>query len=175
MRRATRTKIGAAMRRRWAERKARRFVYAAGPMTGITVGGARTWRRKITNVLERAGFTVLDPTRRDKDMAPDEVYGNDALTDPERRFIHDADLRDLRMADVFLLYLNAEAVSIGSIWEAGWADILGKPIVIAVADSKYRDHPFVTGCGARVFPALPEAIRYIIATYAKEETHAKVG
>ncbi len=56
-----RARISKGMRRSWAERKARRVVYLAGNMTKSTSEQARSWRRKVTNVLKRARVHLPRP------------------------------------------------------------------------------------------------------------------
>ncbi len=171
--RERRKRIAEGVRRALRERGV--IVYLAGDMTGGTLAQVRGWRRDVIRVLEASGFVCLDPTRRDAKVAPAAKYDNSLLDEDERRFIYQSDLRDIMRASIVLANIRPGNISIGTFWELGYADRLGKAIVIVAQDEKHREHPFVGSGRARVFEALPEAIKYVIETYAKEETHAKIG
>lgn len=74
----------------------------------------------------------------------------------------DRDLRDVKRSDAIFCNFpeKLERQSLGTWWELGWADMLGKPIVVVSQLPEVVQHPFVWKRVARICSTLEEGIEY---------------
>lgn len=119
------------------------LVYAAGPMNGLMFEEALEWRFLLSNLLE-PDIQVLSPVRG-KDFLAGKVihsgdYGNlNSLT--TKKAITNRDRNDVMRADlIFVNFLGAKRISIGSIIEIGWADSNRIPIVLLMEKDGSNPH-----------------------------------
>ena len=119
-------------------------IYLSGPISGLHYDeAARGWRQDAGHILEDAGAIVLDPTKleteNEKGGAIDPLGDQDSamlnwksITTKDRFYVQQADLMILNL-------LGAQRVSIGSMIELGWADLLRKPVVL-IMEPEFNMH-----------------------------------
>ncbi len=114
-------------------------VYLAGPITGLSYGGATDWRAQAFATLRNSGIVAYSPLRaktylKDEtniDGSPEAYQRKHPLSAPKG--IVTRDREDVKRADVVLMnLLGAERVSIGSMIELGWADAYRVPVVLVL-------------------------------------------
>lgn len=131
-------------------------VYACGPITGQTFDEAALgWREKLYYDLKVFSYTMISPMRSKHDLRAtvdsDEPLGSyydpRILMSTPQSIVH-RDFHDVaRSAVVFAYLLDAERVSIGSMFEIAWCYMHHKPCVIVMEDGGLHDHPFVRQSG----------------------------
>lgn len=142
-------------------------IYLAGPMTGLTYEEISTWRNKADKFLRHVGWHVLSPVT-DK-MATDHPINDDAKRDTEHRPIVrtssafvSQDIFYVKHSDAILAnFTGAKKVSLGTIWELGVADALGKMIVSVIEPGSVHDHSFVRRRSSLFVPTMDEALEYL--------------
>lgn len=129
-------------------------VYLAGPITGLSYGGATDWRIKAMNTLEVWGIDALSPMRaktylkdeKSIDGSADAYQRVHAISTPKG--ICTRDRNDTMRVDAVLMnLLGAEKVSIGSMIEIGWADAARVPLVVVMEPDREETVPVVVGPG----------------------------
>lgn len=143
------------------------IVYLAGPIAGVSWDDANGWRRLAQSEIGGKGIRCLSPLRGKEKMFEGikqfkttqyEGVGSDSC-------IYDRDRSDLERADIVLAHLRcADRVSIGTMFELGWASTLHKFIVVVMDEGNVHDHPFVRRAASLIVPTLDEACQYIIRT-----------
>lgn len=128
-----------------------KFVYLAGPITGLTYEEARYgWRKVFQDGLERKGSNakVLSPMRHEGHLA--EVKGPLEKDYPSHLFSHPKmivtkDFLDIDVSSIVVAnFTGATRPSIGTVAEIGYAAAKGKPIVVIMEEDNLHNHPFVT-------------------------------
>jgi nucleoside 2-deoxyribosyltransferase len=139
-------------------------VYLAGPITGLNYHGASEWREDVYYQLADIA-TILSPMRNKESLAHIESleghvqYGElEIMSSPSPVFARDR--YDVKRADVLLInLLGATRVSIGTVFEIGYAVALGKLLVVAMEDSgNPHDHLFVTAAASIRVNNLDDAV-----------------
>lgn len=99
-------------------------IYLAGPMTGHSFDEANDWRLRATKRLEALYIETLSPMRGESYLQP----GNT----PHTPGIPARDRNDIATCDAVLMNLleMGSRVSIGTMIELGWADMLRKPVIL---------------------------------------------
>ena len=137
-------------------------VYLCGPMTGREID--REWRTYAAAFLHRHGIGVLDPTAG----VDNESIGNGGLEYEGKLAPIDHALRDRGMVencDILLghfPYLPTDRPSIGSLWECGWADAMGKAVIISSHLACVRDHLFCRAFAYHITEHIDEAMNRIV-------------
>ncbi len=133
-------------------------VYLAGPISGGTYEGTTEWRTYAAQQL--APIRCLDPMR-----GKTELRGEVAIRDHYQRpltaiqGILGRDRYDVMRCDVILANLcDAQRVSIGTVMEIAWADLLRKPIVVVMAEGNPHWHGMIRGVATAVVSTLDEAL-----------------
>ena len=118
-------------------------VYLAGPMTGLSGHDAGSWREEIKTLLDYcpAGtLELLDPCRNSgvagqtKYLAEGNIDPTAALTNPRAQ--RTRNLFDISRASlIFCNFLGAQRISVGTVYELGYAAALGKPTIIVIEPS----------------------------------------
>ena len=125
-------------------------VYLSGPISGLTYDEAALgWRHEIGAVLEAAGAEVFDPTRLETENLGSEgplspladqqsvMMNWKSITTKDRFYVQETDV-------VLMNLLGATRVSIGSMLELGWADLLRKPVILVMEkEGNLHDHAMV--------------------------------
>jgi nucleoside 2-deoxyribosyltransferase len=162
-------------------------VYLAGPIAGLSYGGATDWREYAQAYLERHGILGRSPMRG-KDMLKDRqslgAIGMDDHPLTTNKGITARDRFDCTTSDVVLFnFLGAERASVGSCIEIGWADAARRPIIMAMepggvirrdgdlpiarrAGANPHWHGIALECAGYVVPTLEDALRVAVAILA---------
>lgn len=140
------------------------LVYLAGPITGLTYEGASDWREWVA--ARFPAYIVAVSPLRGKDYLP----RGTALADhyepalSTTKGITTRDRFDVMRADLILVnFLGATRVSIGTVMEIAWADMLRKPIVVAMEPGNIHEHGMLKESSGFIVPSLEEAIEVIKA------------
>lgn len=140
------------------------LVYLAGPISGLAFDEANDWRSETEAKFAAVGIDSASPLRF-KDFLKDELKVKDNYTHPlaTSKGIYTRDKFDVSRSDVILVnFIGAEKVSIGTVIELGWADMLNKPVVIAT-DNGIHDHAMISEIAGYIVGSLDEAIQTVIA------------
>jgi nucleoside 2-deoxyribosyltransferase len=111
-------------------------VYLAGPITGLGYAEARNGWRKDFAALLFPDIAPLSPMRQEGHLAEIKkiaAHGYEHNPLSSSRGIIAKDLLDIERCDLVVMnFLGAKKVSIGSVWEMGYAKKCGKPIVLII-------------------------------------------
>lgn len=138
-------------------------VYLAGPITGLSYEEARNgWRKDFAALLHKK-IEPLSPMRQEGHLAEiknisSHGYENNPLS--SSRGIIAKDCLDVDRADLVVFnFLGAQRVSIGSVWEMGYAKAKGKPLVLILKKAAHNphDHLFITDTADFVCETIAEA------------------
>lgn len=145
-------------------------VYLAGQISGLNYAGATEWRDDVIRQLAEAGIKGLSPMRAKNYLAGiDDLDKNcveygaiNVLSSP--RGIMTRDRFDCTRCDVLLVnLLGADRVSIGTMMELAWADLVRTPIVCVMESGNIHEHAMVSeAIGYRVH-TLQEAVDIVKA------------
>lgn len=123
-----------------------KVVYLAGPILGQTYEEATEWRDYAKMEFEKHGIITTSPMRA-KDFAKkyktmlDEAKENPLGT---KKGIVTRDRYDVQNCNIMLVNLKgAKRISIGTMIEYGWADILRKPIITIMEEENVHNHAFI--------------------------------
>lgn len=141
----------------------RPLVYLAGPIAGTRGGESTGWREHAEWVLHQLGIDTLSPMRHKEDLAVLPEIARDFNEYKDRgifctsRGIMDRDRNDVMRCDAMLVnLLGTTTPSLGTIMELAWADILRKPVVVAMEP---RGNPH------DLHPIIHEAIGFRVETF----------
>lgn len=123
----------------------KQLVYAAGGITGYSWEEAQNWRTYLQRLLE-PNIIVLSPLRGksflNKEKSIKDHYEQHPISTPKG--IHRRDSYDVLRSDlIFVNFLKAQSVSIGTVWEIGAASILGKPVIVVMEDNNIHQHSLI--------------------------------
>ena len=144
-------------------------VYLAGPISGLTYGGATDWREYARDRLAGMGIIGLSPMRAKTFLAREEQVADSYEQHPlsTRVGITTRDRFDVMRCDVVLVYLpkNTEKVTIGTMIEVGWADAFRKPLVLVDedGDASIHNHAMVRAIAGYVVTSLESGLNIIDA------------
>lgn len=128
-----------------------RYVYTAGPMTGLTHEEADSWRSNelLHDILGKNGWEILSPTDAKEKPWLIEKYSGDNVMPArvphvmERREVQ-LDLEHIHAASAIIANLkDAKIVSIGTVCEIAYAYAIGRPIIVVDDDGSLHDHMFI--------------------------------
>lgn len=127
--------------------KCKPFVYLAGPVAGKTWEEAMGWRRQAAMELEIAGFMPVLPLENEKALAgrgPLSALGEPDVPGCTAQdvFADDVDLLDGCHAIVANL-VGASRVSIGTVWELGFAWGQGQLCIAILGAEDLHAHAFI--------------------------------
>lgn len=140
-------------------------VYLAGAISGLSYDGAVDWRERAAETFRLEGIAAYSPMR-----AKEALKGIDDLSAwdyPDSgplsgHAMVQRDLHDVRRADVVLANLvGAKKVSIGTVFEIGYARALRIPVIVAMESDNVHRHIFITLGADLVCPDLDAAIDWI--------------
>ncbi len=107
-------------------------IYLAGPMENVSEQEMCDWRIMATGLLERAGITCLDPTRR-----------RHTFEQKHMKRIFELDMLDLQQCDMVLVNLNNDLLpKHGTAMEVFYANYVLRKPVVAFKSALTRYHPF---------------------------------
>lgn len=146
----------------------RKAIFLAGPLTGISYNDALEWRKYVERRLppDIIAFSALRGKEYvTKESALKDAYPDHLLSTPQGTIARDR--FDVSRCDaLFVNFLKANRVSIGTIMEMAWADARRIPIILAMEDGNVHDHAFVRQVAAFITDDLDEAIRTAVNVVA---------
>lgn len=141
------------------------LLYLAGPITGVSYGESTDWRTYVSwklpghikGVSPMRGKNYLSKERKIKDS-----YEENPLS--SQRGITCRDRFDVMRCDMlFVNFLGAQKVSVGTVMEIAWADMLRKPIVVVMEKDNVHSHAMVREATGFVVSTLDEGIHIATA------------
>jgi hypothetical protein len=139
----------------------KRFVYLAGPILGCTAGEANDWRRYVADKLNEHGVVGISPLRcepligeRYSANYPDPRFGVARAIAAKNKY-------DVQSCDITLAYMPAvmgEKISLGTLGEIFWADMIEKRVILVSDHPKIVEHPVVDAAVDWKLNTLDEAI-----------------
>lgn len=141
------------------------LLYCAGPINGLPYAETVDWREQVAIKLP-PNIKAVSPMRGKKylssEQAMKESYEEHQLA--SRKGIATRDRMDVMRSDAVLVnLLGAKKVSIGSVIEIAWADILRKPIIVAMDEGNIHSHAIIREVAGFIVPTLDEAIEIAIS------------
>jgi hypothetical protein len=142
-----------------------RYVYLAGPISGISVEAGTAWRDQVSRLFP-SHIHSISPLRDDPDYSP---IGSPA---DQQGMVHaiqsvKRDMADVARCDLLLAnFLGAQTVSIGTLAEVFWASAFHKLIVAAIETRNPSRHPFVDAVSPWIFSDLDSAVAKIVLLLA---------
>ncbi len=129
----------------------RPLVYLAGPIANTQRAEAVGWRFEATNALRERNIEALSPMRAKERLARNDIGDNFHKYEDEGVFftsrgIMTRDRNDVIRCDALLVnLLGARKLSAGTVMELAWADILRKPVVVAIEaeGNPHDNHPMI--------------------------------
>lgn len=155
------------------------IIYLAGPMSGCTWREATEWRDYTKQEL-KAYYDCISPCVPMRIQDLDEMIGLQTqedmtlpiyqtatgVTSQDEWFIDKADW-------VLANFTNATKVSIGTIWELGYAWGRHKKIISVFNSDNVHNHPFVRRRSHVFVPTLEESIEFFKAINIVDPEHAR--
>ncbi|QQG44967.1 MAG: hypothetical protein HYW89_03095 [Candidatus Sungiibacteriota bacterium] len=141
------------------------LLYCAGPITGVSFEGCTEWREYVAKKLP-AHIKAVSPMRGKNYLAKEKLvkdsYAQHPLGSPKG--ITCRDRMDVMRCDLLLVnLLGAAKVSIGTVMEIAWADMLRKPIVIVMEKENIHSHAILREAAGFIVETLDEAVEIAIA------------
>jgi nucleoside 2-deoxyribosyltransferase len=144
------------------------LVYLAGPIAGCTYGECTDWREGVRRAAP-ASIHTLSPMRGKQRLKEIEagstikgVYEQNPLT--SAKGINTRDFNDVRRADaVFVNFLGAKKVSIGTVMEIAWARAFSKPVVCVMESDNVHRHTMLEYACGYIVETLDEGVE-VLAT-----------
>ncbi len=145
-------------------------VYLAGPITGLSYGEAALgWRQYVHEKMtaEAPHIQCYSPMRGkqflikhgDKPLpgTPDNAGTRSPISTD--RAVITRDRYDVQSADaLFINFLGAKIVSIGTVWEIGQADAFRKPMIVCMEPGNLHEHIFINGTAGYVVDNIDEGL-----------------
>ena len=139
----------------------KKALFLAGPLTGISYGNAVDWRKYVESKLppDVIAFSALrGKTYVARETVLKDSYPEHLLSTPQGTITRDR--YDVSRCDaLFVNFLKADRVSIGTIMEMAWADAWRIPIILVMENGNIHDHAFVRQVAAFITADLDEAIQ----------------
>lgn len=121
-------------------------LYLAGPITGLSYGESVNWREYVSNHLPEY-IAAVSPMRGKQYLDKEQVIALSYEDIPLscRKGITCRDRYSVMACDMlFVNLLGATKVSIGTVMEIAWADMLRKPIVLVMEkEGNVHEHPII--------------------------------
>lgn len=146
----------------------KRFIYLAGPIMGCTQGEANDWRKAVCDELARqsdGGIVGISPLRceplhgeRYSADYPDPRFGIARAIAAKNKF-------DVQNTDMTLAYLPKEMgenISLGTLGEIFWADMIEKRVILVSDHPKILKHPVIDAAVDWKLNTLKDAIDVIV-------------
>ena len=140
-------------------------VYCAGPITGQSYDKTVNWREEFKSKLPE-NIKAISPMRGKTFLKNEtsvlDAYESNVLT--SQKGITTRDRNDVIRCDVIVVnFLNAEKVSIGTVMEIAWADMLRKPIVLIMDEKNIHNHSMIRETAGFIVKSIDEAV-FVVST-----------
>lgn len=140
-------------------------IYLGGSITGLTGDVVFEQFEEPISILSDAGYKVLHPMIGKDEMRTEEEFKSHGYqTNPLTRdeAIYNRDRWMIEHCDVVMFnLLNAERVSIGSMFEMAWANDHNKMVITLMQSDNIHQHVFVKQASSVVLESVEEAIEYL--------------
>ena len=145
-------------------------IYLAGPMGGKTWREALDWRVYVDKELSPRGWHCLSPLKaqiddQDLDSAIPTPIGRDSYEKPlplvSSAFVAQDEFYVRKSDWVLANFLGAEKVSLGTVWELGFAYALGKQVISVFEPGSVHDHAFLRRRSHIFVPSLEDAVGFL--------------
>ena len=143
-------------------------VYLAGPISGLSLEECVSWRQAVSEACADMEIEFFSPLRGKAYLqgikSIDPIVQMDAVKYPlsTTKGIITRDHFDVNRADVlFVNFLGAKRVSIGTIAEMAWAYAQHKPIITVMDTDNPHQHAFVREMSGFILPDLPGGIQVL--------------
>ena len=136
------------------------LLYCAGPITGVSYGESTDWREYVASKLP-PHIKAVSPMRGKKYLASEKNIKDSYEEHPLscQKGITCRDRMDVMRCDmIFVNFLGASKVSIGSVMEVAWADAWRKPIIVVMEKDNVHSHAMLREVSGFVVSILDEAI-----------------
>ncbi|MBU4332735.1 hypothetical protein KKD19_07210 [Patescibacteria group bacterium] len=142
------------------------LVYLAGPILGTSYKECTGWREGVAEQLAIAGIATASPMRGKDFLKKELKIGSKA----SRCFLESHPLStrkgtvcrdrfDTSRCDVlFVNFLEAKRVSIGTVMEIAWADMLRKPIIVIMEENNIHRHGMLEEVTGFIVQTLGEGV-----------------
>lgn len=136
------------------------LIYCAGPITGTSYDDTVNWREKIKEMLPE-NIEAISPMRGKAFLKNEksvlDSYETNVLT--SQKGITTRDRNDVIRCDLLIVnLLNAKKVSIGTVMEIAWADMLRKPIVLIMEKDNIHNHSILRETAGFIVTNIDEAV-----------------
>ena len=139
-------------------------VYCARPLTGCKYEEIVGYYNRVGSRLNSAGMRVLTPMCAkgcisDGSKVKGQGYKqptstNHAIKERDKWMVQNSNV-------IFVNLIGTTRVSIGSVMELAWADLLGVHAVVVLDEQNIHQHAFVLDCADIVFTTEEEALIYL--------------
>jgi nucleoside 2-deoxyribosyltransferase len=142
-------------------------VYLAGPIAGQTGEKLLNSIAEKTAILTDIGYIVYQPMVGKSHIIPHkETYkasGYEQFAVATNHSIFARDKWMVQQADIILADLSpsGDRVSIGTMMEIAWANLLGKMVIVVLPDGNIHDHLFVLEAATHVFKNMDQVYDYL--------------
>lgn len=136
------------------------LVYLAGPITGTSFGECTDWREYVKSKFPPE-IIALSPMRGKTYLSHEKSISHSYEQMPlsSGKGINARDFNDVMRCDlVFVNFIGATKVSIGTVLEIGWAKPLLKPVVLAMEEGNIHEHCMIENSAGFIVPDLDQAI-----------------
>lgn len=141
------------------------LLYCAGPITGVSYGESTDWREYLASKLPPY-IKAVSPMRGKNYLARENSIKDSYEEHPLscQKGITCRDRMDVMRCDmIFVNFLGAKKVSIGSVMEVAWADAYRKPIVIVMQQDNIHSHAMIREVSGFIVSNLDDAIAIAVA------------
>jgi hypothetical protein len=146
------------------------LLFLAGPLTGVSFDESLAWRNYVASKLPpfiRACSGLRGKQYLAGERAIKDCYGEFPLS--SQKGISCRDRMDVMRCDMlFVNFLGAKKVSIGTVLEIGWADMLRKPILLVMDEDNIHAHASIREIANFIVPSLDEGIKITTAVLGTE-------
>lgn len=147
-------------------------IYTVGPITGKSGKAVIQHFNEKKAILSDMGYEVYSPMTGKEYLADEEEVKSGGYTQPlstDQAIFH----RDRWMVgtvDVILADLShAKNVSIGSMFELAWGNLLRKQVIVVLPENSVHDHSFVRQSATIIFHDIEDAYDYLKELSASRE------
>lgn len=144
------------------------MVYLAGPITGVSYKACTEWREIVKDMLDE-DIKTLSPMRGKQHIEQRSKNGLVAMSYEDFplssvKGINTRDYNDVKRADaVFVNFLGAEKVSIGTVMEIAWCRAFSIPVVCVMEKDNIHNHSMLNYACGYIVETLEEGVAVLEA------------
>jgi nucleoside 2-deoxyribosyltransferase len=135
-------------------------IYLSGPITGCTYGDCTNWRQYVASKFA-SDIVGVSPLRGKEYLKTLESmpHTHDHVMSSSRGIMTRDRFDTMECDAIFVNLLETERVSIGTVMEVAWADMLRKPVILVMEkEGNLHDHPMVREAAGYRVETLEEGI-----------------